>query len=203
MKEMAAAGNRGRTSGGFARITGILRLCSGLIAILLVIISAAGKGDSASWEERLEQARRKYNKNTVNVFAKGHGKYQRGKINVCFYPAEQQPYIIINIRESLQITDEAEMEAVLEVIAESEGYDADEYGTIPFMKAQWIAHNIAHSMANGNENQKKLVETITGESISSIAGRSKELDLSPYTSMPEREILLYQILELALFGNGH
>ena len=142
-------------------------------------------------------------KNTVNVFAKGHGKYQRGKINVCFYPAEQQPYIIINIRESLQITDEAEMEAVLEVIAESEGYDADEYGTIPFMKAQWIAHNIAHSMANGNENQKKLVETIAGESISSIAGRSKELDLSPYASMPEREILLYQILELALFGNGH
>ena len=83
MKEMAAAGNRGRTSGGFARITGILRLCSGLIAILLVIVSAAGKGDSASWEERLEQARRKYNKNTVNVFSVVKFLNQLKKLLLC------------------------------------------------------------------------------------------------------------------------
>ena len=57
------------------------------------------------------------------------------------------PYVDIKIMESLQITDEAEMEAILEVITKSRYYDEDKYGSIPFMKAEWIAHNLAHSMA--------------------------------------------------------
>lgn len=172
-------------------------LCCCLLAVMLLAsVSAAGEAASP-WEERMERAREKYNAQTVNVFVKNYGYYRRGKINVCFYRAGKKPYYNINIRESLQITDEAEMEAVLELAAENEHYSAEEYGTVSFMKAEWITHNIAYSLANGSREQRELVEMITGEDVRKIVGHAKELDLSPLSAMTEKEIMLYRMVEYA------
>ena len=199
-----AAGKNGRTYGAFA-LTVVRRFLCALAALLLIAAAAAGSAETAetdesagpSWEERLEAARLKYNAKTVNIYKRGKGAYRRWKINVCFYPSGNKPYVNINIRESLRITDEAEMHAILELITENENYNAEEYGTISFMKAQWIAHNLAHSMATGTDDQKRLIEAIAGESLSDILGSSKELDLSQYGNMTSRQQMLYEIIEFA------
>ena len=97
----------------------------------------------------------------------------------------------IMIYESLKITDEAEMQAVLEVVAQSEYYSEEIYGTVSMMKAQWIAHNIAYEMATGSAEERDLAVAIAGESLSMIIKRSKELDLSPIAYMSPEEKTLY------------
>lgn len=173
----------------------VLRFCCALIALLLVAASAAG--ESVSWEERLKKAREKYNKKTVNVYVNGYGYNQRGKINVRIYTVRGKGYKCINIRESLKISDEAEMQAILEVIAENKYYSEEVFGTISFMKAQWITHNIAYSMATGSEEDRQLIETLTGESIREIVGHAEELDLSPLSAMTEKQIFLYGVVEFS------
>jgi len=185
------------------------------IALALLVIPAAapaqtpaaaavsvGSEDSSepffpSWEERLAQARLKYNEETVNIYSRGRGKYRKGKINVYFYPSSRKSGDMnICIRESLQITDEAEMEAILELAARDERYDPEEFGSIAFMKAQWIAHNLAHSMATGSEEERRLVETLAGESLSLVVRRAKELDISQLANISARERILYELIEL-------
>ena len=90
----------------------VLRVLCLLAALLLVAAAAAGEGANPDWEERLALARAKYNEKTVNVYERGRGKYRKGKINACYYPSDIKPYININVRESLQITDEAEIENI-------------------------------------------------------------------------------------------
>ena len=105
----------------------------------------------------------------------------------------------INIRESLQITDEYEMQAILEVITESENYSEEVYGSIPFMKAQWITHNLAHDLATGSNKQiKQWLKDITGEKLSYVISSAKELDLSPIERIPEKEMRIYRLVELTL-----
>ena len=180
----------------------VLRFCCGLIALLLVAVSAAGE-DSLTWEERMARAREKYNRKTVNVYVAGHGKYRRGRINVRFYYSEKRPHMNINIRESLQITDEAEIEAVLEMIVKDKHYSVEEYGTVSFMKAEWIAHNLAHSMANGTEEQQLLIRMAVGESLTSIISSAKELDLSPLVNISDRQKMLYDVIELLYCRQGN
>ena len=172
-----------------------LCFCCVLIALLLAAVSASG--ESSAWEDRLKQAREKYNKKTVNVYVNRHGYYQRGKINVCFYKVQGKGYLCINIRDSLKITDEAEMQAILEIVAENEHYSEETYGTISFMKAEWITHNIAYSMATGSEEDRELIESLTGESIKEIVGHAKQLDLSPLWTMSDKQIFLYGIVEFS------
>ena len=201
MSTYVAGGKKGHRFGPFAFPVFFLLLCFFLIALLPTAAAAESGQSSSVWEERLAQARLKYNEDTVHVYFRGRGRSVRGKFNVCFYESTIKPFIIINIKESLQITDEAEMEAILEVVVKNEHYSEEEYGTISFMKAQWIAHNMAHSMASGSEEQQWLVETIAGESIQDVIGRAEELDLSPYGSMSSRHILLYQIIEFVFCTN--
>ena len=104
--------------------------------------------------------------------------------------------MFIVIYESLQVTDEAEMEAILELLAQNENYSEEVYGSISFMKAEWIAHNIAYAMATGSETEQNFAQAIAGESIARIVKRSKELDLSPISEMPGQERLLYEMIEL-------
>ena len=172
----------------------VLRACSLLIALLMT--AAAAAGETLIWEERLARAREKYNTKTVNVYVKGQGGYRRGMINVCYYRVKKTRYIGINIRESLQITDEAEMEAVLEQVVKNRYYNEAEYGTISFMKAQWIAHNMAHNMATGTEQQRAMVRLLAGEELPDIISSAEVLDLSPYALITDRQLKLYQIVEM-------
>ena len=181
-----------------------LRLCALLAALLLVFTWAAAEtaGTAAPDDEyaaRLEQARLKYNSKTVNVYRKSWGYPQDGKINVRFYKSAGEQYYAINIRESLKITDEAEMEAILEVITQFETYDEEIYGDIAFMKAQWITHNLAYELATGNENSKRMISALVGESAKAIASSAKELDLSPIADMDEREKALTEKIQALFF----
>ena len=182
----------------------LLCLCTFLTVMLEAVPAAFGESAGSTWEERLEAAREKYNADTVNVYRKYHGRYRKGKINVCFYSSRKQHYANINIRESLQITDEAEMQAILEVIAQDPNYSEEGHGTIAFMKAQWIAHNLAHSMATGSDEQRALVSMVTGEKrLSKVISRAKELDLSPLESLSEQQIMLYELVIYVYGLNEH
>ncbi len=183
------------------------RIILRLIAALAVLAMLAGMAVSAANAEdgktetdyalRLLKAREKYNDKTVNVYRKGWGYVQSKKINVCFYKSPREKYYSINIRESLKITDEAEMEAILEVIMQNEYYDEAVYGDMAFMKAQWITHNIAYELANGNPETRRLVSTLAGETAVKVAQRARELDLSPISDMSEKELALTEkIMEL-------
>lgn len=173
------------------------RIIIRLIAALAVLAMLAGMAvaaanaedgkDGTDYALRLLRAREKYNEKTVNVYRKGWGYIQGKKINVCFYKAPKEKYYAINIRESLKITDEAEMEAILGVIMQNEYYDEAVYGDMDFMKAQWITHNIAYELATGNPETRQLVATLAGETAVKVAERARELDLSPICDMSEKE----------------
>ena len=178
---------------GKGRLRAALCFCCALMIMLLAVSAVAGEADV--WEERLKQAREKYNSKTVNVFVRRYGYNQRGKINICFYPSKDRSFMTIEIEDSLKISEEAEMQAILEVVAKNEHYSEEEYGTISFMKAQWITHNIAFSLATGSEEDRELIELLTGENVSKIVGHAKELDLSPLRTMTDKEIMLYRIVE--------
>ena len=170
-----------------------LRVCCTLAALLLILSSAAAETTS-SREERMAAAREKYNEKTVNVYIRGQGGNQKGKINVCFYRAGKK-YIAICIRESLQVTDEAEMEAVLEIVAKHKYYSEEVYGSLSFLKAQWIAHNLAYDMASGNEEQQALAAMVVGVDSKEIIRHAKELDLSPISEIPEDQLAVYELVE--------
>jgi hypothetical protein len=181
----------------------IIRLIAALavLAMLAGMLVAAANAEDGKTETdyalRLQRAREKYNEKTVNVYRKGWGYIQSKKINVCFYKSPKEKYYAINIRESLKITDEAEMEAILEVIMQNEYYDEAVYGDMAFMKAQWITHNIAYELANGNPETRRLVSTLAGETAVKVAQRARELDLSPICDMSEKELALTEkIMEL-------
>lgn len=196
-----SAEDRRNTPSALAAV--FLLVCAILLASLLTVSPAFGENrgrtEEKSWEEQLKAARKKYNSNTVNIYYRGRGKYNRNKkVNICFYPADEKPYLVINIRESLKITDEAEIQAVLEVLAKSSYYSEEAFGTIPFMKAQWITHNLAHSMAKGTDEQQMLVQLIAGENLKSVTKRAAELDMNEIANMPEWEIAVYKMMETLL-----
>lgn len=202
MEAQAATARNGRRREGAPVFAAVLRAFLCLLAALAVFTAAMGETAGLTWAERLAQAREKYNEETVNIFVRGRGRKQAGKVNICFYYSWRDRCYAINIGESLQITDEAEMEAILELIAQNEIYSPEEFGSISFMKAEWVAHNIAHSMATGDENQKQIVEKIVGKSIPAIVGSSKELDLSPYREITEQQRTLYELIEFFLQLGG-
>ncbi len=185
------AARQGRTGAPFPGAA--LRVCC-ILAALLMIFSSAAAESAPSWEERMAAAREKYNEKTVNVYVRGKGWKRSGKINVCFYPVGKK-YTAVSIRESLQITDEAEMEAVLEVMAKHECYSEEVYGSISFLKAQWIAHNLAYGMATGTGEQQALAGMIIGKGSREIIRHAKELDLTPVSEIPEDQLAVYELVE--------
>lgn len=194
---------RKRTASGLCCLW-ILLFCA--FFCMLTVTTAARAADNTTektWEERLEQARKKYNGKTVNIYSKKNGWRRSGKLNVQFVYFSEPPYEYILIRDSLKITDEAEMQAILEVITGDERYSEELYGSISFMKAEWIAHNIAHSMATGTDTQRNLVQTIAGEGLSMVLDRSMELDMEPVAYLSQKELLVYQIVEFVYGLNAH
>ena len=93
------------------------RVCTILAALLMLFTAAAGESSRSDWEERLAEARLKYNEDTVHIYADSRVKNRSGKINIRFYKSRVNRKMFIVIYESLQVTDEAEMEAVLEIVA--------------------------------------------------------------------------------------
>ena len=182
--------------GGFAE-----DLAANTIALFLPAAAGEVFGPSTP-VKRLAAAREKYNAETVNVYVRGKGKVKKGMINVCFSFSKKKQPICINIRESLQINDPYEMQAVLEVITANENYDETVYGSVSFMKAQWITHNVAHGLATGESRQlRKWVETVAGRKLSSVIKSAKVLDLSPIERIPEREMRIYLLVE-RVYGSG-
>ena len=177
-------------------------ICCVLAVMLLAFSAAAAESTRSTWEKRLEEARLKYNKDTVNILLGSRNPINRKKINVRFYKSKGQPQMYIKIYESPKITDETEMQAILEVIAQSEYYSEEIYGTVSMMKAEWIAHNIAYEMATGSAEERDLVVSLAGENLSMIIKRSKELDLSPVACMSAEEKTLYELVELLYSLNG-
>ena len=187
------------------RILLLLLACACLLAAFPVFAaaeSAAGTESPAdpAWEARLAEAREKYNAETVNIYLQGRGRNRKGKINVRFYVSRKEKERTICISESLQINDEAEMTAILELVAANENYDEEVFGSVSFMRAEWIAHNLAHEMATGSDQSKMWIEAVTGEKLSRIVSSSKELDLSPVESLTEKQLSLYRLVE-ALFSH--
>lgn len=173
-------------------------LCA--VAALLLLSSAAAE-TAVTWEERLEKAREKYNGETVNLYVRGKGRARKGKFSVCFYRTKKTGTVIC-IPDSLKITDEAEMEAVLELVVKHEYYSEEEHGTLSFLKAQWIAHNLAYEMATGDPEQKKWAESILGMSSRQIIRHAKELDISPVSLLPEVQRAAYELIELLYCTGG-
>ena len=172
------------------------RVCTILAAVLMLFTVAAGESSRSDWEERLAEARLKYNEDTVHIYADSRVRNRSGKINIRFYKSRVNRKMFIVIYESLQVTDEAEMEAILELLVKNENYSEEIHGTIAFMKAEWIAHNIAYAMATGSDAEQNFAQAVAGESIARIVKRSKQLDLSPLSEMPGQEKLLYEMVEL-------
>ena len=185
---------------GASAFSAALRVLCALAALLLFLSSAAAE-TAAAWEERLEKAREKYNGETVNLYVRGKGRARKGKFSVCFYRTKKTGTVIC-IPDSLKITDEAEMEAVLELVVKHEYYSEEELGTLSFLKAQWIAHNLAYEMATGDPEQKKLAESILGMSSRQIIRHAKELDISPVSLLPEEQRAAYELIELLYCTGG-
>ena len=176
------------------RISVLLLACACLLTFRPVTSAALEDADTLAWEKQLSEARKKYNTKTVNVYKKGKGKFIKGKFNIRYYLSEgKEPTICIS--ESLLVNDEAEMEAILEVVTGFEDYDESVFGPVSFMKAEWFAHNLAHEMATGSENSRKWIEAFVGESLDQIISSAKELDLSPIESMSEKQLRLYRMIE--------
>ena len=189
----------GRVSGASV-VRAALCVCCALLVLFLTAASALG--EDLSWEERLEQAREKYNEKNVNVYVYGHGNRKKDCINVCFYRSYYRGDMAyyktdrnFSIRESLKITDEAEMQAILEVVAKHELFSEEEYGSFSLLRAEWIAHNLAYDMANGTDDQKALVKMVAGERLSTIIGQAKELDISTLRNTTEQEMAVYEFIE--------
>ena len=69
------------------------------------------------------------------------------------------------------------------------------FGPVSFMTAEWIAHNLAFSMATGSEEEKNMIQTFFGKDLRMFIKRAKELDLSTVSSMPESEQMVYHLIE--------
>lgn len=193
-------GTAGQNRAGATFHRAALRVCCALAALLLAVLSAAAE-TAPTREERLAAARKKYNTKTVHVYVRGQGQRKKGMFNVCFYRTGKGNMGIL-IPESLQITDETEMEAVLEVVVKHKYYSEKVYGPVSFMKAQWIAHNLAYDMATGSEEQQELAGKIIGQSSKEIIRHAKELDLSPYAEITEEQRVIYEFMEYFYCENG-
>lgn len=140
----------------------------------------------------------------MNIYTRRSGRKIKGKINVQFYYPQtiQTDTMFFIIRDSLQITDEAEMIAILETVSRSEYFDAEAYGSVSYMRAEWLAHNYAYSMATGSKDEQQAVMGISGESLRSILARSKELDITPMIYLSEQEAAVYEIIQIYCMLNG-
>ena len=68
-------------------------------AALMIPALASAEAESLTWEERLAEARLKYNDETVNIYGLGRGGFRWGKFNVRVYASRNSPYVYFNIMD--------------------------------------------------------------------------------------------------------
>ena len=158
--------------------------CWGIVTLVCVAL----KSQAAYYSV---QAKEKYNGDTVSVYERGDPNASQKKINAEIYsPSEGTSNISID--KSLEITSGYEMDAILDVIIESEYYSEDVYGSKKFMKAQWVAHNIAHSVASSGDLGYRIMQTLSGSKTPTIS--SSKLDLRSTNNLLRRQRALYTII---------
>lgn len=148
-------------------------------------IHGKSQSDWDRWNQKIE-ARKKYNKNTINVYS-GDGSPDSSKLNVHFYNAGQ--YVNINIDKSLSVKSTIEMDAVLDVIIASEYYSYEKYGSKGFMRAQWLAHNCAYSMASSGGISERIASILSGSDNPKESAQI--LDIRELDNMLLRQKLVY------------
>ena len=145
-------------------------------------------------DEKNTKATQKYNKDTVNVYVEGEGEKQDDQVNAKFYTSSQSTseYMNINVDKSKNISSVCEINAVIDVICDSEYYDEDVYGSRSFMRGEWIAHNFAPTVASWGDIGYRTVRWLS-KSENPIESAA-ELDLRPKDNMGITHRATYEIL---------
>ena len=138
-------------------------------------------------------ASEKYNKETVNVYFEGEGEPKNDMLNAKVYVADKDKnYLNISIDKSLDVDNKYEMNAVLDVIIDSEYYSEDLFGTKDFMRAQWIAHNMAYDIASSSDFGFSLMQFLGG-TVDPL-NSSSTLDIRQKENMLKRQRYEYTII---------
>ena len=141
-------------------------------------------------------AAEKYNKDTVNVYKEGIGIPQEGKLNVRVYDVnEEGTKVNISIEDSLSIEARYEMDAVLDVIMESEYYSYDMFGSKDFMRAQWVAHNAGYKIASSSDVGFWVMQIVSGSDDPTQS--SSSLDIRSKNNILKRQKAIYDIISWA------
>ena len=153
---------------------------------------------SENQEPQIKQAaKEKYNSSTVNVYRRDNGSPVDDKLNVEVYVAnEEKDFLNIQIKDSLTITSTYEMNAVLEVVMESEHYSEERFGSRSFMAAQWVAHNECNNIASGSSLGYRLMSRLSGSS--NPIESSKVLDIRNLGNMGRASEIIYSVISWAI-----
>ena len=81
------------------------------------------------------------------------------------------------------------MDAVLDVIIASEYYSYEKYGSKGFMRAQWLAHNCAYSMASSGGISERIASILSGSDNPKESAQI--LDIRELDNMLLRQKLVY------------
>ena len=138
-----------------------------------------------------QQAQEKYNQSNVSVYERGNAPEEKSTINAeVYYPSDSVSNISID--NSLIVTSGYEQEAVLDVIIDSPYYSEDVYGSKSFMKAQWVAHNVCHSVASSGDIGFWAMQRLSGSD--NPIQSSLSLDLRSLNNMLRRQKILYTVI---------
>ncbi len=142
--------------------------------------------------DRERQAKEKYTKQTVNIYVTGQGEPDKAKVNVCLYETGNSSYMNMSVDKSKKIKTTVEINAVIDVIIDSEYYDKSVYGSKSFMRGQWLAHNICYELAVSGDVGLSIAQLIAGNK--DVIASSESLDLRPLDNFTRRGRVIYTIL---------
>ena len=164
---------------------------SGYVPMIATVVGGVVVGAIADAAIKRIVAKKKYNSETVSVYERGSKHATKKKVNAeVYHPTGGGTNI--HIEESLQIKTRAEQNAVLDVIMESPLYDKKTFGSKRFMRAQWKAHNVCHSIASSGEIGYKLMSWLSGSD--NPIESSVELDFRSNDNFSRRQKALYTMI---------
>lgn len=169
---------------------GVLATLVGIGTLLTVLFVPSSSDQSF---ELKRAAKEKYNKDTVNVYMSGEGISDHTKVNAMAYIANSEKnYLNISIDKSLEISNQYEMNAVLDVIIESDIYSEEVFGSRSFMRAQWIAHNVSYKVAASSNFGFRFMQFLSGSS--NPIESSSSLDIRQTDNMLKRQRIQYTVI---------
>ena len=181
----------GNNSVNYIDPNGDIGVIPALLCIAAIITPVFFTSDVNQAPKYQQDAAEKYNKSTVNVYVEGTGAPKEDMLNVKVYTTEKG-YKNINIDKSLNVKNEYEMEAVLNVIMGSGLYKKEIFGSKEFMMAQWIAHNESYNMAKSSRFGYLLVQRLSG--AENPIASAHTLDIRQTDNMSDRSRLIYTVI---------